>query len=148
MLSGKLSCILELNCSLTYIQGSLCNSVLIHTWKGEWGGGELTQREGEWGSRSQSWVENTNMTDCTHCLLWILSFYGCNVQNRPHSLLTKSKVYSESPIKFLFWLSLSLNFLHCTFMAWFRNRRLSESRNKLLEKGNWKDFTISKWSHT
>ncbi len=27
-------------------------------------GGELNQRVGERGSRSQSWVENTNMTEC------------------------------------------------------------------------------------
>ncbi len=29
------------------------------------GGGGLNQREGERGNRSKSWVENTNMTDCT-----------------------------------------------------------------------------------
>jgi hypothetical protein len=37
--------------------------------QGMGGGGELNQREGERGNtgeyRSQSWVENTNMTECT-----------------------------------------------------------------------------------
>jgi hypothetical protein len=37
-------------------------SLLIHTGKG--GGGELNQREGERENSSQSWVENTNTTDC------------------------------------------------------------------------------------
>jgi len=36
------------------------HSILFHT--GE--GGKLNQREGERGSSLQSWVENTNMTDC------------------------------------------------------------------------------------
>ncbi len=31
------------------------------------GGGELNQRDGQRGNSSQSWVENTNMTDCTQC---------------------------------------------------------------------------------
>ncbi len=38
------------------------HTVLIHTEKG--GGGELNQREGERVNSSQSWVENTNMTNC------------------------------------------------------------------------------------
>jgi hypothetical protein len=33
-----------------------------------WGGGELNRREGERGNSSQSWVENTNMTDCISSL--------------------------------------------------------------------------------
>jgi hypothetical protein len=41
--------------------------ILIH--KGKGGGEVLNQREGERGNRgkysSQSWVENTNMTECT-----------------------------------------------------------------------------------
>jgi hypothetical protein len=37
-------------------------SILVHT--GE--GGELSHREGERANRSQSWVENTNMTECSH----------------------------------------------------------------------------------
>ncbi len=40
----------------------------VHTGKGGGGhgmGGELNQREGERGNISQSWVENTNMTECT-----------------------------------------------------------------------------------
>ncbi len=39
--------------------------ILIHTGKG---GGELYQRKGYRGNRSQSWVENTNMTDCIFSL--------------------------------------------------------------------------------
>jgi hypothetical protein len=38
--------------------------VLIHTGKG----GELNQREGERENSSQSWVENTNTTDCISSL--------------------------------------------------------------------------------
>jgi hypothetical protein len=38
--------------------------VLIHTGKG-WREGKLNQRGGERGNRSQSWVENTNMTENT-----------------------------------------------------------------------------------
>ncbi len=41
----------------------LSHSILIHTRKG--GGGELNKREGERGNSSQSWVENTNMTEWT-----------------------------------------------------------------------------------
>ncbi len=37
-------------------------SMLIHTGKGG-GGGELNHREEDSGNRSQSWVENTDMTD-------------------------------------------------------------------------------------
>jgi hypothetical protein len=37
-------------------------SILIHPEKGG-RGGELNQREEERGNSSQSWVENTNMTD-------------------------------------------------------------------------------------
>jgi hypothetical protein len=44
-------------------------SILIHTGKGR---GELNQREGERGNRSQIWVENTNMTDCISRLLYKL----------------------------------------------------------------------------
>jgi hypothetical protein len=40
-------------------------SILINTGKGE-RGGEL--REGERGNSSQSWVKNTNMTDCISSL--------------------------------------------------------------------------------
>jgi hypothetical protein len=36
-------------------------SILVHTGKG--GGGELNHKEGESGRSSQSWVENTKMTD-------------------------------------------------------------------------------------
>ncbi len=36
----------------------------VHTGKGEVGG-ELNQREGERGSISKSWVENTSMAECT-----------------------------------------------------------------------------------
>jgi hypothetical protein len=36
---------------------------------GDWGGwGELNQREVEKGNSSQSWVENTNMTECISSL--------------------------------------------------------------------------------
>ncbi len=42
-------------------------SILIHTGKGG-GGEELNQRGGERGGSSQSWVENTNMTDCISSL--------------------------------------------------------------------------------
>jgi hypothetical protein len=31
-------------------------------------GGEVNQREGYWGNSSQSWVENTNMSDCISSL--------------------------------------------------------------------------------
>jgi hypothetical protein len=42
-------------------------SILIHTGKGE-GGGGLNQREVERGNSSQSWVENINLTDCISAL--------------------------------------------------------------------------------
>jgi hypothetical protein len=43
------------------------------------GGGELNQREGERGNReeyrSQIWVENINMTECTQEIDWLSPFY-------------------------------------------------------------------------
>jgi hypothetical protein len=43
------------------------HTVYVHTvyqfTQGRGEGGELNQREGERGNSSQSWVENTNMTD-------------------------------------------------------------------------------------
>ncbi len=36
--------------------------------QGEGGGGELNQRDGYRGDSSQSWVENTNLTDCISSL--------------------------------------------------------------------------------
>jgi hypothetical protein len=41
-------------------------SIFIH--KGKVGGGELNQREEGRGNSSQSWIENTNITDCTSSL--------------------------------------------------------------------------------
>ncbi len=40
--------------------------ILIPTGKG--GGRELNQREGKRGISSQSWIENSNMTDCISSL--------------------------------------------------------------------------------
>jgi hypothetical protein len=37
---------------------------LIHTGKGGFGGKRVESEIGESGNSSQSWVENTNMTDC------------------------------------------------------------------------------------
>ncbi len=55
-------------------------SVLIHTGKGG-GGGKLNQREGERGNRgqyrTQRWVENTNMTECTQELGYLQSINSC-----------------------------------------------------------------------
>jgi hypothetical protein len=48
-----------------YTQYTYIIHVLIHTGKG---GGELNDREGERDNRSQSWVENTNMTDARNWL--------------------------------------------------------------------------------
>ncbi len=49
----------------------------IHTGKGGWGGEELNQREWERDNReeyrSQSWVENTNMTECTQKIGYLQS---------------------------------------------------------------------------
>ncbi len=45
------------------------NSILLHTGKG---GGELNQRESQRGDSSQSWVENTKMTDCISTLYKLL----------------------------------------------------------------------------
>jgi hypothetical protein len=45
-------------------------SILIHTGKGGVGW-EFNQREGQRGNSSQSWVENSNLTDCIsnlHCI--------------------------------------------------------------------------------
>ncbi len=41
--------------------------IVFDTGKGG-GGGELNQREGQMGNSSQSWVENTNMSDCISSL--------------------------------------------------------------------------------
>jgi hypothetical protein len=49
----------KMSCKGTLRQVFLCPSYT----GGE--GAELNQREGERGSKSQSWVENTNMTECT-----------------------------------------------------------------------------------
>ncbi len=38
-------------------------------------GGDLNQREGERGNSSQSWVENTNITDCISSLLALINTY-------------------------------------------------------------------------
>jgi hypothetical protein len=46
----------KLTCDVTY-------KVYLFT-QGRGEGGDLNQRECERGNRSQSWVENTNMTDC------------------------------------------------------------------------------------
>jgi hypothetical protein len=44
---------------------TLYTCMIYHTYSHEGGGGrELNQREGESGNSSQSWVENTNITDC------------------------------------------------------------------------------------
>jgi hypothetical protein len=42
---------------------------ILYFWKGVGGElGEVNEREGSKGESSQSWVENTNMTDCISSL--------------------------------------------------------------------------------
>jgi hypothetical protein len=52
-------------------------SILIHTGKGDRGREEPERRErgnrGEYRSHSQSWVENTNMTECTQDIGYLQS---------------------------------------------------------------------------
>ncbi len=76
--------------------------------KGKGGEGELIQREGERGNISQSWVENTNMTECTLEIGYLPS-------------INSDKHLSKSPITSLFFRwrhfaspSMSLIFLRCT----------------------------------
>jgi hypothetical protein len=43
---------------------TLCIMYILYVLRHREGGGELNKREGWRGNSSQSWVENTNMTDC------------------------------------------------------------------------------------
>ncbi len=70
----------KLTCTRTLRQVFIClmpRTLLLHTvyvytvylfTQGREKGGEINQREGERGKGSQSWVENTNMTDCISSL--------------------------------------------------------------------------------
>jgi hypothetical protein len=49
------------------------HTVYLFTQGGVKGGGELNQREGEKGNRIQSWVENTNITDCISSQLTMIN---------------------------------------------------------------------------
>jgi hypothetical protein len=64
---------------------------LIHTGKAG-GGGELNQRAGERGNRGehrlQSWVENTNMTECTQKIGYLQSINSD--KHLPQNPLTSS----------------------------------------------------------
>jgi hypothetical protein len=70
---AKCSHLKKLTCKGTLRQVFIClsyiplplHTVYVHVLIHIGDGGELNQREGERGNRSQSWVENTNMAECT-----------------------------------------------------------------------------------